>query len=123
MLVVDDFAEWRVQIRSILQAPPEWKVVGEACDGLETVQRTKELHPDMVLLDIGMLRLGGIEAAERIRQNSSFSRIIFLTQDNDDDIRLAALATGAEAYLPKANAASELLPAIEAALRNGHPCD
>jgi|SRR6516165_6460310 DNA-binding NarL/FixJ family response regulator len=120
ILVVDDFAEWRGRVRSMLQAQPEWQVIGEACDGLEAVQRTQELHPDIVVLDIGMPKLGGIEAAKRIRRDSPSSRIIFVTQENDADIRSAALATGAEAYLVKANAASELLPAIDAALGNGH---
>jgi len=120
ILVVDDFAEWRGRVRSMLQAQPEWQVIGEACDGLEAVQRTQELHPDIVVLDIGMPKLGGIEAAKRIRRDSPSSRIIFVTQENDADIRSAALATGAEAYLVKANAASELLLAIDAALGNGH---
>jgi DNA-binding NarL/FixJ family response regulator len=114
ILVVDDFAEWRVRVRSMLQARPEWQVIGEACDGLEAVQRTSELQPDIVLLDIGMPILNGIEAAKRIRQDSPGSRIIFVTQESDADIRTAALATGADGYLLKANAMSELLPALEA---------
>lgn len=120
ILVVDDFAEWRVRVRSMLQARPEWKVIGEACDGLEAVQRTTELQPDIVLLDIGMPLLNGIEAAKRIRQDSPSSRIIFVTQENDADIRTEALATGAEGYLLKANAMNELLPAVEASSPNGH---
>ena len=119
ILVVDDFAEWRVRVRSMLQARPEWKVIGEACDGLEAVQRTTELQPDIVLLDIGMPLLNGIEAAKRIRQDSPSSRIIFVTQENDADIRTEALATGAEGYLLKANAMRELLPALEASSPNG----
>jgi CheY-like chemotaxis protein len=114
ILVADDFAEWRVRVRTMLQARPEWEVIGEACDGVEAVQRTTELHPDIVLLDIGMPMLNGIEAARRIRQHSPSSRIIFVTQESDADIRTAALATGAEGYLLKANAMTELLPAVEA---------
>jgi DNA-binding NarL/FixJ family response regulator len=114
ILVADDFAEWRVRVRSMLQARPEWQVIGEACDGLEAVQRTTELRPDIVLLDIGMPMLNGIEAAKRIREHSPSSRIIFVTQESDADIRTAALATGAEGYLLKAHAMNELLPAVEA---------
>jgi DNA-binding NarL/FixJ family response regulator len=123
ILVADDFLDWRVRIRSIMQRRPEWQVICEACDGLQAAEKATELRPDIVLLDIGMPILNGIQAANRIRQGSPTSRIIFLTQDNDEDIRMAALATGAEAYLVKANAASELLPAIDAALRNGHSRD
>jgi DNA-binding NarL/FixJ family response regulator len=98
----------------MLETRPEWHVIGEACDGLEAVQRTTELQPDVVLLDIGMPALNGIEAAKRIRQDAPGSRIIFVTQESDAEIRTAALATGAEGYLLKVNAMRELLPAVEA---------
>jgi CheY-like chemotaxis protein len=114
ILVADDFADWRVRVRSMLETRPEWHVIGEACDGLEAVQRTTELQPDVVLLDIGMPALNGIEAAKRIRQDAPGSRIIFVTQESDAEIRTAALATGAEGYLLKVNAMRELLPAVEA---------
>jgi DNA-binding NarL/FixJ family response regulator len=120
ILVADDFAEWRAGVRSILRARPEWQVIGEAGDGLEAVRRTEEMNPHIVLLDIGMPRLNGIEAAKRMRQVSPGSKIIFVAQENDAEVRIAALATGAEQYVIKANAASELLPAVEAALRD-HP--
>lgn len=106
ILVADDIAPWRRRIRAILQARPEWQVIGEACDGLQAFQMTKDLLPDIVVLDIGMPVLNGIEAAKRIRQGSPGSRIIFATQNNDADIRIEALASGAEGYLLKANAAS-----------------
>jgi DNA-binding NarL/FixJ family response regulator len=120
ILVADDVSDWRVRIRSMVQRRPEWQISGEACDGLQAVEKAAELRPDIVLLDIGMPILNGIEAAKRIRQGSPGSRIIFVTQDNDQDVRMAALATGAEQYVIKANASSELLPAIDAALKNGH---
>ena len=120
ILVADDFAEWRGRLRSILQVQPKWHVVCEVCDGLEAVQRTMELLPDIVLLDIGMPVMNGIEAAQRIRQVSPSSRVIFVTQNGDKDIRTAALATGAEGYLLKANAAHSLLSAIETAMHDGH---
>ena len=128
ILIADDFAEWRIRVRSMLQARAEWEVIGEACDGLEAIQRTKELHPDIVLLDIGMPILNGIEAAQLIRQESPSSRVIFVTQENDEETRIAALATGAEGYLVKADALNELLPTVDAVLRDGYearafPCN
>ena len=77
-----------------------------------------QLSPDLVLLDIGMPVLNGLEAAARIRRASSRTKIVFVTQDNDADLWRAALAAGAEGYVLKANAASELLPTITAALLN-----
>jgi two-component system nitrate/nitrite response regulator NarL len=118
IVVADDCAEWRAKLRSMLEARPEWRIVGMACDGLEAVQKAAELHPDLVLLDIGMPVLNGIGAAKRIRRISPDSKIIFVTQENDSDVRIVALATGAERYLMKAKAGRELLPAIAVTLRN-----
>lgn len=119
ILIADDFAEWRARVREILGGRPEWEIIGEACDGLEAVQKALELRPDLVLLDIGMPILNGIEAAKRIRQYSPGPEIIFLTQNNDADVRTAALATGAAGYLLKANVWGKLPLTIEAALRDG----
>ena len=116
ILVADDFAEWRVRERSILQARSEWQVIAEVCDGLEAVQRTTELRPDVVLLDIGMPVLNGIEAAKQIRQTAPDTKVIFVTQENDADIRTEALGVGAEGYLLKTAVTRELLPAVDAAL-------
>ena len=116
ILVVDDFNEWRVRVREMLQRP-EWDIV-EACDGLEAVQKATQLRPEIVLLDIGMPILNGIEAAEKIQEVTPQSKIIFVTQDGDADVKAAALATCGEAYLSKANVMSELVPAIETALQH-----
>jgi len=84
ILLADDFAPWRSQVRSFLQSETKWKIVFEACDGLEAVQKTVELHPDIVLLDISMPRLNGIDAARRICQLLPDSKIIILTQNADE---------------------------------------
>jgi CheY-like chemotaxis protein len=115
ILVADDFAPWRAQTRSLLQQRLEWHIV-EACDGLEAVQKAAELRPDIVLLDVGMPVMNGIEAARQIRKSTPSSRIIFVSMDADGDVKRSALATGAEAYLSKVHAPSQLLPAIETAL-------
>jgi len=116
-LLVDDYKDWRNQDRSLLQARPEWQVICEASDGSEAVQNAEELKPDLVLLDIGLPKLNGIEAARQIRQLSPSSKIIFLSQDNSLDVVQVALSTGAHGYVYKARAQSDLLPAIDAVLR------
>ena len=119
ILLADDSAPWRSQLRSLLRTKAEWKIIFEACNGLEAVQKTAELNPDVVLLDIGMPGLNGIEAAIIIRDKCPNSRIIFVTENRDRDIREAAISIGASGYIVKADAANELLEAIQSALRNG----
>lgn len=120
LLIADDIADWRTQVRSILKARPEWQVVGEASDGLEAVQKAAELKPEIVLLDVGMPNLNGIEAAQRIKQCTQSAKLIFVTQCSDTEVKMEALASGAAGFILKANAACELVPTIELALRNGH---
>ena len=120
ILIADDAPEWRVKVREILRSRREWQIIGEACDGFEAVRKAAELRPDLVLLDIGMPGMNGIEAAERIREGMPVPKIVFLTQDNDTDLKSAALNTGAEGYVVKANAATELFSAIATALSDGH---
>ena len=100
----------------MLQARREWEVISEASDGLEAVQIAQNLKPDIILLDIGLPKLNGIEAAKRIRQVSPNSKIIFLSQNNDLDIVRAAL-TGVGGYVRKTDAKRELLSAVDAVLR------
>jgi DNA-binding NarL/FixJ family response regulator len=116
VLVVDDFENWRRQVHSLLQARPAWQVIAEASDGSEAVQKAEDLKPDLILLDIGLPKLNGIEAARRIRQRSPNSKIIFLTQNSDLDVVRAALGTGALGYVLKTDAGRELLPAMDAVL-------
>jgi DNA-binding NarL/FixJ family response regulator len=117
ILVVDDFEPWRRCVCSILEGEAEWRVVGEAADGWDAVQKAQELKPDLILLDIGLPKLDGLEAARRIRQVIPGAGIMFLTQNNDKDILNAALNTGAQAYVLKTDVGGELLPAVRATLR------
>jgi DNA-binding NarL/FixJ family response regulator len=117
ILVVDDYDAWRNQVRFLLQARPEWQVICEASDGLEAVRKAEELKPDLVLLDIGLPKLNGIEAAQQIRQLSPTSRIIFLSLHDSPDVVQAAFSTGALGYVHKRDAGRELLPAVDAVLR------
>jgi DNA-binding NarL/FixJ family response regulator len=117
VLVVDDHEDWRNYIRLQFLMKPEWQIIGEVSDGLEAVKKAEELKPDLVLLDIGLPTINGIEAARRIRQVSPNSKIVFLSQEDAPDVVQAALSTGAQGFVHKARAQSELLPAIETALR------
>jgi DNA-binding NarL/FixJ family response regulator len=116
-LIADDYEPWRDQVRLLLLTRPEWQIVCEVSDGSEAVQKAEELRPDVIVLDIGLPKLDGIEAARRIRQISPKSKIVFLTMDNSPDVAQAALSTGARGYVHKARAQRDLLPAIDAVLR------
>jgi len=116
-LVVDDFAPWRHAVRSLLKGHLEFQIVGEAADGLEAVQKAEELHPDVILLDIGLPGLNGIEAAKRIHQLVPDTTILFLTLSNDASLVQAALDSIAKGYVLKVDAGSELWSAIEAVLQ------
>ena len=117
ILIADDFKDWRRQVRLLLQVRPEWHAVAEAADGSEAIQKAEELKPDLILLDIGLPKLNGLEVARRIRQLSPSSKIIFLSQNNDRDIVQAALSAGALGYVHKTEAQSELLSAVDVVLR------
>jgi DNA-binding NarL/FixJ family response regulator len=117
ILIADDYADWRRHVRLLLQARPEWQVIAEASDGSEAVQKAEELKPNLILLDIGLPKLNGIEAARRIRQLSPSSKIVFLSQNNDFDVVQTALSTGALGCVHKTDGQSELLPAVDAVLR------
>jgi DNA-binding NarL/FixJ family response regulator len=113
VLVVDDFEPWRDFVSSKIVMKPQLQVVGEASDGLEAVQKAVELKPDLILLDIGLPTLSGIEAARQIRKLAPESKIIFLSQESSAEIVQEALSLGAWGYVVKTMAESELLTAVE----------
>lgn len=117
VLVVEDYEPFQRFICSILGKWPELQVIDRASDGLEAVQKAEELQPDLILLDIGLPRLNGIEAARRIRKVSPNSKILFLSQESSADVVQEALKAGALGYVVKASGVSELLTAVEAVRR------
>jgi DNA-binding NarL/FixJ family response regulator len=117
LLIVDDHEPFRRFIRSTLQNRPELNIVGEASDGSAALQKTIELNPDLILLDIGLPKLNGIEAARLIRRLSPKSKIIFVSQESSADVVQQVLSLGACGYVVKLDAARELLAAVDAALR------
>ena len=116
VLVVEDFAPFWQFIRSTLAKRPELQVVGEVTDGLEAVRQAQALEPDLVLLDIGLPTLNGIEAARQIHTFVPGSKIIFVSQECSPDVVHAALKVGARGYVVKSSAAIDLLAAVEAVL-------
>ena len=116
ILVVDDYEPWLRFVSTTLREQPELEVVAQVSDGLEAVQQAERLQPDIILLDIGLPTLNGIEAARRIREVSPTSKILFVSENRSPDIAEEALSTGAGAYVVKSDAGSELLPAVKAVL-------
>lgn len=115
IVIADDFAQFRRFIRSRLQGE-EFQIVAEASDGLEAVAKTTRLQPDLVLLDVQMPNLNGLEAAVQIRSTAPNSKILFVSQNTDPDIVQSAMRDGAAGYLCKSAINRELLPAVKAAL-------
>jgi len=116
VLVVEDFAPFRQLICKMLANRPHLQVIGEVSDGLEAVQKALELKPDLILLDIGLPSLGGIEAARQIRKLSSGSKIVFLSQESSPDVVQEAVSLDTCGYVLKAKAGSDLFAAVDAVL-------
>jgi len=113
ILIADDHEIFRRGLRSLLESHAEWEVCGEATDGQEAVDRTKELNPDIVVLDITMPRLNGLEAAQLIKSTATRSKMVILSQHEPSLMRQAALSAGASAYVTKSEVSRELMVAIE----------
>jgi DNA-binding NarL/FixJ family response regulator len=116
VLVVEDFAPFCRFICSTLRTRQDLDVICEVSDGREAVQKAEELRPDLILLDIGLPTLNGIEAARQIRKLAPESKIIFVSQENSPEIVQEALSLGAWGYVLKTRAEGDLLAAVEAVL-------
>lgn len=116
LLVVDDFRLWRDCVETHLEGHPSVRIAGFASDGVEALEKVEELQPDLVLLDISLPKLSGIEAARQIRQLNPGCKIVFLTGYMDQEIVRAALEAGGCGYVCKEDASTELLPSLESAL-------
>ena len=112
ILVVEDFKSWRSFISAAIEQEPELQLICEVSNGLEAVQKAKELKPDLILLDIGLPKLNGIAAARRIRTLSPKSKILFLSQESSAAVVQEALEIGA-GFVAKTDAVEELLSAVK----------
>jgi len=119
VLVVDDYERWRQHVSGEIRKHARWRVIGEASDGLEAVRMAQELQPDLVVLDIGLPAINGIEAARRILDDRPDARILFVSEQHSTDIAEAALETGALGYLLKVDAGRDLLAAMETVVNRG----
>ena len=117
ILLADDVESWRSSISSMLRTEPSFEVVFETSDGLKAVQAAEKLQPAVVLLDIGLPGLNGIQAGAWIRRVAPFAKIVFVTMERDPDIVEAAWRLGARGYVLKSDAARELVAAIQSVVR------
>jgi DNA-binding NarL/FixJ family response regulator len=117
VLLADDFEGFRGLVSSLLRDKAELQIVAEVADGLAAVEKARQIQPDVILLDIGLPKLNGLDAARKIREVAPQSKIIFVTQEYSSDIVQEAIRLGASAYVAKTMAGSELVKAIDTVLQ------
>ena len=112
VLIADDHTMVRESLVSVLQADGDVQVVAQAADGIEAVEKAMQTRPDVVIVDLSMPRLSGIEVVRRLREALPATRVLVLTMHQEDEYVLQAVRAGASGYLVKDSAASELLAAV-----------
>lgn len=117
ILFVEDFQPFRPFVRSLLSENPSLCLICEASDGLQGVTKAKELRPDLILMDIGLPKLNGLEAARRIREFLPQTKIVFLTGESDAEVVQEALNIGACGFVAKGQAGRELVAGLESVLQ------
>ena len=119
VLIADDHAIVRDGLRAILSAQADMDVVGEAAHAEEALEKSKELSPDVVVMDLSMPRMGGLEAIRRLRLQAPDTRIVALTMHEDDEYFFQALHAGASGYFIKGGSAAELVSALRLVSQGG----
>jgi DNA-binding NarL/FixJ family response regulator len=117
VLIVDDHAVFRRGLELVLAEEPDLQIVGEAADGLEAIERAADLLPDVIVMDVRMPGVGGIEAARRIRHAQPATKVVMLTGSEDEEDLFAAVRVGATGYLLKEAAIEEVAGAVRAVAR------
>jgi DNA-binding NarL/FixJ family response regulator len=118
ILVADDHEVVRKGLVALLQAQSDWQVCGEAGDGRDAVDKAHQLRPDVVILDIGMPSLNGLEATRQILKTNPHARVLILTLHDSDQVVRDVLNAGARGFLLKSDAARDLVAAVEALRRD-----
>jgi DNA-binding NarL/FixJ family response regulator len=118
LLIADDHEVVRKGLRTLLESQPGWQVAGEASDGRDAVEKARELKPDVIVLDIGMPSLNGLEAARQMIKNDARARILILTMHESDPLIREVLDAGARGYVLKSDAGRDLVTAVNAVRSN-----
>src|SRR5438105_7991357 len=118
ILVADDHEVVRRGLCALLQAQPDWEICGEANDGREALEKAQKLKPDVVILDIGMPSLNGLEATRQILKSNPQTKVLILTLHDSDQVVREVLNAGARGFLLKSDAARDLVAAVEALRRD-----
>ena len=118
IMVVDDHEVVRRGIRILLEARTEWRISGEAATGREAIEKARKLRPDLVLLDVTMPDMDGLETIPQLLNVSPATRILVLTMHDSGDLAIKVLAAGASGLVLKSDAARELVNAVQAISRN-----
>jgi len=113
VLIVDDHEPTRRGVRNLLSSDPEWLVCGEARDGIQAVEQAKQLHPDLIIMDVSMPKMNGVEATKVIRRDVGKSRILMISQNDPAVLIRQSVEANAHGCLAKSDLARNLLTSIE----------
>ncbi|HET7106985.1 MAG TPA: response regulator transcription factor [Candidatus Acidoferrum sp.] len=116
ILLVDDFEPWQHLVLWLLESETDLQIISTALDGTEAVQKTGDLQPDLILMDLGLPGMNGIEATRQIRIVSPGSKVLFLTHHSEPDIVQAAFNAGASGYVLKSDFRTDLISGVRAVL-------
>lgn len=114
ILIVDDHEIFRRGLRSLLESRPEFEILGEAADGLQAIEKAMQLRPDLIVMDVSMPQLDGLQATRQIRKKLPEAKILILSQHDTSHMLSAALEAGANGYVTKSQVSRCLLSALEA---------
>jgi DNA-binding NarL/FixJ family response regulator len=120
ILVVDDHDVVRQGVRLILRDRPDWQICGEAENGAQALQKERQLRPDLIILDVTMPDIGGLQVASELHSRNSPAKIIILTMHEAKELERAAKAAGVQGYVIKTHAARDLVTAIQTLIDGGH---